>query len=158
MSTLNQFVGIGTSLTINTVSTCIEVDFDTTAPLGSRPKGAGGFVICKASGTAWIVAPRCTEIQRTWYSREDAITLANTCTLCTGWFIPTCGQLQNPGFLCKQYYDDLNLSPATASNYWSSTERNSAHAWLVRFTDGNIESLLKSDSGRCVRAYRCVTY
>jgi len=153
MSNLSQFFGSrcptgAFSLTVasNTIS------FQSIASdLGSWL--SGGHVICKSSGTAWIVAPRCAEVSRTWYCREDAVTQANNCTGCVGnWFVPTCGQLQNPGYTCRTYWDSFS-----STNYWSSTESTAAYACYVCFTIGGAGFSTKSTT-RCVRAFRCVTY
>jgi hypothetical protein len=160
MSTLTQFqVGIGqticpSSATITTRGTNVtSTVFDTGAPLGSRPNIACGFLLCKASGTAWIVAPRCSEVGRTWYCREDAVTTANTCSGCSGvWFVPTISQLQNPGYTCRQYWDLFS-----STYYWSSTENNATNACFAVFGAGNPGDIFKSDT-YCVRAFRCVTY
>ncbi len=153
MSTLNQFVGIGTSLTINNLTACIETTFDTTAPLGSRPHGAGGFLLCKASSNAWIVSPRCAEVERSWYNRNHANTLAQSCTSYPGWFVPTCGQLMNPGYTCRQYWDLFSSS----NYYWSSTEYDAPYAWSVCVFNGGAITSTKNGY-RYVRAFRCVTY
>jgi hypothetical protein len=153
MSTLNQFLGIGDPLTITNLTSCIETIFDTTAPLGSRPQGAGGFLICKAASTAWIVSPRCAEVSRTWYLRNDSNTLANSCTSCTGWFIPTCEQLKNPGYLCREYWDFFSNFA-----YWSDTERNATCAWRVEFQVSPVREHDIKNCILCVRSFRCVTY
>ena len=161
MSTLTQFqVGIGqticpSSATITTRGTNVtSTVFDTGAPLGSRPNLACGFLLCKVGGnTAWIVAPRCSEVSRTWANRDDAVTTANTCSGCSGvWFVPTCGQLQNPGYTCRTYWDLF-----CTSVYWSSTEVNASSAWDVRFLTGGAVINGKTATA-CVRAFRCVTY
>jgi len=160
MSTLNQFIGIASTICpssatiIGRAPNVFSTTFDTGAPLGSRPNLACGFLLCKTGGnTAWIVAPRCAEVSRTWYCREDAVTQANNCTGCVGnWFVPTCGQLQNPGYTCRTYWDSFS-----STNYWSSTESTAAYACYVCFTIGGAGFSTKSTT-RCVRAFRCVTY
>ena len=161
MSTLTQFqVGIGqticpSSATITARGTNVtSLTFDTAAPLGSRPNIACGFLLCKTGGnTAWIVAPRCSEVSRTWYCRDDAVTTANTCSGCSGvWFIPTITQLQNPGYTCRQYWDLFS-----SAIYWSSTELNATYACFVCFNTGTPNRTFKTNV-RCVRAFRCVTY
>ena len=112
----------------------------------------GGHIICKAASNLWIVAPRCAEVSRTWASRDNANTLANTCTTCTGWFVPTSTQLQNPGYLCRTYWDLFS-----SANYWSSTECNTTCAWVKGFTNGVSGVILKTTAS-CVRSFRCVTY
>lgn len=115
----------------------------------------GGFLICKAGGVAWIVSPRSTEVSRTWLLREDANTTAQSASGCTGWFIPTISQLQNPGYLCRSFWGP---SPCFSSTrYWSSTEANATSACSVNFCNGNVTNDNKADTF-CVRAFRCLTY
>jgi hypothetical protein len=75
----------------------------------------GGFLICCSSPTRWVVAPNTSEVSRTWYLREDANTTAQSVSGCTGWFVPTVTQLQNPGYTCRDFWDSFSFS-----NYWSS--------------------------------------
>lgn len=112
----------------------------------------GGRLICRASNVAWIVAPAESEVSRNWYSRNDANTRAQQVSGCTGWFVPTCGQLQNPGYVCRTYWDSYS-----STIYWSSTEDNSNYAWFVYFGNGITFNLNKTHTF-CVRAFRCVTY
>jgi hypothetical protein len=160
MSTLSQFSssGFGTSLTVNEfvvqdIRLCGFFDELNDNPLGTRISNTNGFLICKASSTAWIVSPRCSEVSRTWYLREDAITLTETCTtIVGGWFIPTVSQLQNPGYTCRTFWDSFS-----SSTYWSSTELNATHACRVILSNGSAGYTYKAATF-CVRAFRCVTY
>ena len=160
MSTLNQFrVGISSSIcpTSATItfrsSTLTPANFDTAAPLGSRPNIACGFLLCKTAGVAWIVAPSCTQVGRTWTNRGDAITCANALSGHSGtWFIPTSTQLQNPGYCCRTYWDTFS-----SANYWSSTEIDATNACRVSFSNGAPDGNAKTGV-ECVRAFRCVTY
>ena len=68
-------------------------------------QGEGGYLICMASNTLWIVAPSSTEVRRHWYNRNDAITTANANAACGDWFIPSCAQLLNPGCVCRSNWD-----------------------------------------------------
>ena len=125
--------------------------FTTTPPaLGSAYEG--GYLICQSGGVRWVVAPSSSEVSRTWYLRNDANTTAQSVSGCTGWFVPTCGQLQNPGHTCRTYWDSY-----ACTVYWSSTEINLYVAWNVSFSNGNAFSTNKT-LPRCVRAFRCVTY
>ena len=118
------------------------------------PQLGGSRIICKNGGLAWLVAPISTEVSRTWYCREDAVTRAIAVTsLTTGWFVPTCGQLCNPGYLCRSFWDSYSSS----AFYWSSTDINSGTACSVYFSNGNAYITNKAESP-CVRAFRCVTY
>jgi len=115
----------------------------------------GGFLICKASPLRWVVSPQSAEVSRTWYLREDANTRAQSVSGCTGWFVPTVSQLQDPGYCCRSFWGP---SPCFSSTYyWSSTEYNATNAYLVNFTLGFALSYNKNGP-YCVRAFRCVTY
>jgi hypothetical protein len=112
----------------------------------------GGFLICKSSPTRWVVAPNTSEVSRCWDLRGDANTRAQQVSGCTGWFVPTVTQLQNPGYTCRTFWDSFS-----ASLYWSSTECDISFACFVYFTNGNAFHLTKAIPS-CVRAFRCVTY
>ena len=117
------------------------------------PQLGGSRIICKNGGLAWLVAPMSAQVSRSWYCREDAVTRAIAVTsLTTGWFVPCIGQLQNPGYLCRSFWDSYS-SP----NYWSSTEYNANVACNVNFTHGGAYNTNKNTTN-CVRAFRCVTY
>jgi len=111
----------------------------------------GGYLICQASSVQWIVAPSSTEVRRFWYCRNDAVTTAQSVSGCTGWFIPTCGQLQNPGSVCRTYWDSYS------GIFWSNTECSGDSAWLVYLDNGNSRNYNKTCSW-WARAFRCVSY
>jgi hypothetical protein len=117
----------------------------------------GGFLICKASPLRWVVSPRSAEVSRTWYLRNDANTTAQSVSGCTGWFVPTISQLQNPGYCCRSFWGP---SPCYSSTvYWSSTQAFGSLACSVNFTNGTANSTTSGKSFTfCVRAFRCVTY
>jgi hypothetical protein len=145
----NGFGNISTAIT--TYSFITQTSPLVVASLGDTIEG--GELICKSVGTAWILAPSSSQVGRTWYCRNDAVTTAQQVSGCTGWFVPSCSQLQNPGYLCRQYWDSY-----ASTCYWSSTEYNSSLAWRVDFTDG-VEWVNPDKTGTlCVRAFRCVTY
>jgi len=126
----------------------------------------GSKIICKAGGTAWIVAPNCTQVGQTW-NNSTTTCVGNKCcvcdwpTLCTrmiscgftpgDWFVPSYAQLQNPGFVCRTQWDTF-----TATAYWSSTESNATSAFCLLF-DGGF-AFTQKEGVRQVRAMRCVTY
>ena len=143
----NSFFGESSSL-INTY------DY-TTKLLDLGDPYEGGFLICKASPLRWVVSPRSAEVSRTWYNRNDANTRAQQVSGCSGWFVPTMGQLQNPGYCCRSFWGP---SPCFSStNYWSSAEYSAEIACSVGFISGHAGRWNKHISF-CVRAFRSVTY
>jgi hypothetical protein len=128
--------------------------FTTAAPaVGSSFEG--GFLICKSSPVRWVVSPRSAEVSRTWYLREDANTRAQAVSGCTGWFVPTVSQLQNPGYCCRSFWGP---SPCYSPLYWSSEDSSAHYAWRVNFTNGYAYNRVTKTTPLCVRAFRCVTY
>ena len=158
MSNLSSFVRTSTIDTATVFSCNAKVYYEGVLCVSVADKPGlgeyceGGHIICKAASNLWIVAPRCAEVSRTWASRDNANTLANACTTCTGWFVPTIAQLLNPGYTCRTYWDLFSSAP-----YWSSTECNTTCAWGQGFTNGVSGVILKTTAS-CVRAFRCVTY
>jgi len=128
-------------------------------------------IICRAGGTAWIIAPSSTQVCQTW-NNSTTTAVGNKCcvcdfpTLCTrmiscgftpaDWFVPAFSQLQNPGVVCRTNWDTFDGQP-----YWSSTETNTNHARPVCLNGGyepiGVSPRLKTNTF-CVRAFRCVTY
>ena len=143
----------------NLVSAC---PVGTTLPDGSR-------IICKAGGTAWIVAPNCTQVDSQWAGGQyNSTQVGNKCCISewpelqsrmiscgfnpTDWFVPSSAQLNNPGYVCRTQWDTF-----ASALYWSSTEVSSTNACGQVFDNGTILSYSKTTT-RCVRAFRCVTY
>lgn len=145
--------------------------FNQSHSLGESP---GGSVICKTGGIIWIVAPASTEVSRNWDGRIDAITTASAYTnafssasyaspvqnhsgaVCCGvWFIPSCSQIYNPGYLCRTYWDSYSND-----YYWSTSGFPGwpvTYKTIVSMVTGQITRSTVGSS-RCVRAFRCVTY
>ena len=138
---------------INTYNFTTESDVP---PLGGSY--GGGYLVCCSGGNLWVVAPSSTEVKRQWHSRNDAITQANSNAACGDWFIPSCGQLQNPGYQCRTHWDTYRSSAAHL--YWSNTTYPGypTSAWWVRFWDGHTEGAGKTHPDKYVRAFRCVSY
>jgi len=113
---------------------------------------AGGTSICRSGGVIWIVAPASTEVSRDWYNRADAATTAEANAACGDWFVPSLGQLQNPGYTCRTYWDSY-----VASLYWSDTAPSASRAWVVNLSNG-VHSRYHMTYSVNVRAFRCVTY
>jgi hypothetical protein len=141
-------------------SLAIGCPVGTTLPDGSR-------IICKAGGTAWIVAPSSTEVGQTWNSTTTTQVGNKPCvcdwpTLNTrlincgfnpcDWFVPSISQLNNPGYVCRTRWDCF-----ASTFYWSSTEINATNACYQSFINGCICTRSKAATD-CVRAFRCVTY
>ena len=113
----------------------------------------GGTLICCASPIRWVVSNSTSQVSRNWYSRGDASTRAQAVSGCTGWFVPTAAQLQNPGAVCKVWWDGLTGQ----THYWSNTECSGYSGAFVDITPGSTTSFPKGNS-MFVRAFRCVTY
>jgi hypothetical protein len=94
------FSGLTTTYTSALINT---YDF-TTADAALGDSYEGGFLICKASPLRWVVSPYSAEVSRNWYLRNDANTTAQSVSGCTGWFVPTRSQLQNPGYCCRSFW------------------------------------------------------
>ena len=116
----------------------------------------GGFLICKqAPNLRWVVSPRSTEVSRTWHSRNDANTTAQSVSGCTGWFIPTFDQANNPGGVCMSFWGP---SPCRSlAEYWTSTSQ-CAYAYVTGFNGNDNKRGMTKGYTYCVRAFRCVTY
>ena len=140
----------------NPIAAINTYDF-TTVALALGDAFEGGFLICCASSTYWIVAPVSTQVTRTWYDRNDAITTANAQAACSDWFIPSRAQLQNPGFTCRTYWDT-----AATGTVWGNNSVNTAQGCGVYFQpgqpysgDGDTHAKPNTFS---VRAFRTVSY
>ena len=139
----------------------------TTLPDGSR-------IICKAGGTAWIIAPVSTQVYATWNNTTTLLVGDKPCvsdwpTLNTSmisggfnpadWFVPSISQLQNPGCVCRTLWDAVPITPRAP--YWSSTEVSATLSICVTFPGGpgmdDGAGPRKINQGH-VRAFRCVTY
>jgi hypothetical protein len=129
--------------------------FNTRAVANLGQAVEGGFLICKAGGTQWIVAPSASQVSRSWYNRCDANIRAQQVSGFSGWFVPTCLQLQNPGFICRVYWDAY----CCAANYWSNSDSSAGCATPVYFNQGNFAGSQGYKSiVHCVRSFRCVSY
>ena len=129
----------------------------------------GSAIICKNGGTAWIVAPYCTEVNTTWnnFALSGYTTVGNKPCICdwpvlntrlincgfnpSDWFVPSLTELQM-GYNCRSNWDTYSLAC-----YWSSTEGNSPTAFYICFLNSCQGGAGKS-CPFCVRAFRKVTY
>ena len=142
--------------------TALINDYNFTTEPDAPPLGGaheGGYLICCTSRNFWIVAPSSTEVCRTWYQRNHASTSANNNAACGDWFVPSCGQLQNPGFYRRSYWDAYKGTHPC--RYWSNTECHTGTAWNIRFDESSNYGLSHRNNktaSRNVRAFRCVAY
>ena len=140
-------------------------------PVSSTALADGSFIICKAGGLAWFVAPASTQLGSQWANGQyngsvvgDKCCVSEWGTLSslltnhgytpTEWFVPNRSQLENPGYLCRSNWG------SSLASYWSSTENGCACASNVcfqTFCSGTTGISFKS-GGFFVRAFRCVTY
>jgi hypothetical protein len=131
----------------------------------------GSSIICKSGGTAWIVAPACTQVSSTWAGGQyNSTQVGDKCCISewsglethlincgfnpSDWFVPSLSQIQNPGYVCRTNWDSFYVSSGC---YWTSTEVNATCASTIRYSDGIVLSGTKT-AAIGVRAFRCVTY
>lgn len=100
-----------------------------TAPIGyttdngtiSSTVDCYGILICNSGGTRWLFAVT-GYYQSNWYNRNGVL----SCVLGgSGWFVPTCDQLKNPGYTCRYYW------AGGRGRLWSSTDFSANAAWSV---------------------------
>jgi hypothetical protein len=117
----------------------------------------GGYLICASGGTQWIVAPFSTESGNNWYNRNQAVTCAQAYAPCGDWFVPSLGQLQNPGHTCRTYWDGYSND-----YYWSSSQRGGQFAWKHQIANGQTfpyqSPFSNMGTGACLRAFRTISY
>jgi hypothetical protein len=142
----------------------LTYSFGSFAVLGSVFEG--GNLVCKASPVRWVVAPSAANVYTTFSNRNTANTCAQDVSGCTGWFVPTCTQLQNPGYTCRQYWNYIN----TTCCYWSSSLGAPAPGPSplcpqvctnigVNFSNGAAFTTPSPQNiQNSVRSFRCVTY
>lgn len=139
----NCVTGSPTCLCCTNVGTCV----------GPQCVDCKGFFICCGPSTCkWFVAPSCTQVSRDWHSRNDLITVTNSCMGSCGWFLPTICQLSDPGYCCRSYWDSF-----TCSSYYSNTENTNFDAFFLDMSNGGIGHRTTKNVIRCQRAFRCVT-
>ena len=125
----------------------------TTRALALGDAYEGGNLICQSGGVRWVVAPSAAQVCRTWHSRGDANTLAQSVSGCSGWFVPTCSQLKNPGAVCSTYWENT-----PSAIMWSNTEINGSYAWSINIPPGGAYSFFTKGTTLTLRSFRCVTY
>ena len=123
-------------------------------PLGQCNSTIGGYLLCCSSGNLWVLAPYASEVNRFWADRTDANTKALQETGCTGWFVPSQNQLNNPGYQCRTYWDCI-----ISTGHWSDTTvgPNPPNAYRINMQFGNNTPYPKGNEN-LVRSFRCVSY
>lgn len=132
----------------------LETEQIIACPLGSSV--AGGNLICKSAGTAWIVSPYSSEVVRNWYGINDSNIRAEQVSGCTGWFVPWEQALQNPGYACRTYWGGFTVTTV----YWSSTPSGGSNAISVSFSGNSAGGAYNTPrpTNGYVRSFRTVTY
>ena len=123
-------------------------NFTTEAELSLGDQHEGGYLMCCSGGNYWIASPYT--VARQWYSRNDAVTTANSYSACGDWFVPTISQHHNPGYACREHW-------ACMSGMNSDTEYSSCCAWYYNYDSGSCNYHWKQ-LGRYTVAFRCVSY
>lgn len=127
----------------------------TTVTVAEPPLGAfyeGGYIISKSGGTALLVAPSSSEVDRTWTSRGDSNTRAQAVSGCSGWFVPDCFTLRCCGYACRTYWDSYD-----SGQYWTNQSHGSPYAINIRMGNG-LPSNDQRNGPRRVRSMRYVSY
>jgi hypothetical protein len=129
----------------------------TTVALNLGDSYGGGNLICKANPVRWITAPSAAEISTNWFNRNSANTCAQTISGCSGWFVPTITQLQNPGSVCRAYWQDPK-----GNSFWSNSDcgyfYTIGRAWRLNLSNGNAYCVASKTNSLSIRSFRCVTY
>lgn len=112
-----------------------------------------GFFVCCSGATKWFVAPLCTEpTGRSWYSRSDGVTCANSIMGSLSWFTPSSTQYQGSAG-CNQYWDDF--ARGFFQFWWTDTELNARKAQTIYLKYANFSHQYKNNGYR-LRAHRTV--
>jgi hypothetical protein len=129
----------------------------------------GSRIISKAGGTAYIVAPACTQVTSAWAGGQYNSTLVgdkccifewpglNTLLIQCGfnpcdWCVPSQTDLFTFGYTCRTNWDTFSANP-----YWSSTEASSNNSCVVTFSIG-FQGPCSKATTVFLRAFRRVTY
>ena len=115
----------------------------------------GGTLICKSGGVGWVVATTSAIVCRNWYDRAQANTRAQQVSGCTGWFVPTCGQIQNPGYQCRTYWDCCGIGNGV---YWSNSPSPPGQGVAVNAFSNSVDFVNNKPNILMVRSFRCVSY
>ena len=138
-----------------------ELEIETGVPGDTLEDGS--ILVKKENGLALLVAPASTEVVCQWSKDFPEVfgKLQEEGFNPSQWFVPTLTHLQ---LACK--FIPNHFSAKAGRCYWSSTEIDSASAYLLFYNIGitginNINGTADDNGKRCtfcVRAFRYVTY
>ena len=120
------------------------------APVGAvLPDGC--IVVERYKDSILIAAPKETEVRCEWTPEFEPVftSLKEHGFIPCQWHVPSQEELELAYKNCRQRF--------SSAFYWSSTERNSSHAWPVFFNLG-ICCYSGKTSTYCVRAFRRIVF
>lgn len=122
---------------------CLNVGFTCTGSITDY----NGFFICCGSPGKWFVAPSCTQTYTNWENRVNAVSCANSLMGSLGWFVPDINKLQNPGYICRSYWDSYG------GEYWSTSFGGDDSRCTLDFNNGSINerNIFNSNQTRAFR-------
>jgi len=122
---------------------CLNVGFTC---IGNITDYNGIFICCGAPGK-WFIAPSCTQTYTNWENRNNAVSCANSLMGSLGWFVPNISQLQNPGYVCRSYWDSYG------GEYWSTSHGDNGGRRSLCFDNGQVHerSIFNSNLTRAFR-------
>jgi len=128
---------------------CVDLGTDLTST-------QGGWLFAKDGSSAWIVAPNAYTVSRSWYCRNDAVTLANDAFGSGDWFVPNLSELLYASNY-KEFWDTYSTS---TTSHWSSSAcgtTNASSSWSV-VVCRSCSCGTFNNNARTVRAFRRVFY
>jgi hypothetical protein len=145
-------------LTSNQICNICRIHYNTglrCCALGSNVEG--GYLFAKESSVAWIVAPNAYTVSRSWYCRNDAVTVVEASVPCGDWFVPNLSELLYASNY-KEFWDTYSTS--TTSHWVSSTcgtGGTNSSSWSV-VVCRSCTCATFNNNARTVRALRRVFY
>jgi len=117
----------------------------------------GGWLFAKESSVAWIVAPNAYTVSRSWYCRNDAVTLANGAFGSGDWFVPNLSELLYASNY-KEFWDTYSTS---TTSHWTNTFCDNVgscnSSWSI-VVCRSCSCTVSNNLARTVRAFRRVFY
>ena len=114
----------------------------------------GGRIICQTSNCRWIMAPSSSEVVRNWNQRGNANQRAQAVTGVSGWFVASKGQMQNPGFTCRNNWDSF-----INNYYWTNTQApNTSFACRIDFSQNGLVNCAQKTASYRIRSMKTESY